>query len=226
MRIFMFMGLPYQGKSTAASTLKVLLEHSDEYKNREIMLLSTDVVRSITLRENFPSQNEYTYTKKEETIAWKRYIAKIMEFVAMSPANSVLILDGTFTSWAKIVDVFDALTLNIHSYANTRIPLVIDIVHIGSQYGEKIWLPTDEKLNKDPLVAKNWFNRCAKNESLGIASRIPEEVLRTKIEELRDSMQVLIPTCKHFMKSYHGLLYIARHFLPHHPSLFSLDKLI
>ena len=222
----MFMGLPYQGKSTAACTLRSLLLHHDDYKNREIKVISTDICRSITLREDFPDQDEFKYTKKEETLAWQRFIGQVTLFTALSPANSVLILDGTFTSWAKIVDVLDALTINIHSFADVRLPLIIDIIHVGSQYGEHVWLPTDEKLNKHPLVAKNWFNRCAKNESLGIASRIPDEVLRTKIEELRDSMQVLIPTCKHFMKSFHGLLYIARHFLPHHPSIFSINKII
>lgn len=222
----MFMGLPYQGKSTAASILRSLLLHHDDYKDREIKLFSTDEARSQVLRLAYPDQEEYQYSKEEEALAWKRFIGQITLFTALSPANSVLILDGTFTSWAKIVDVLDALTINIHSFAEQRLPLLIDIIHVGSQYGEHIWLPTDEKLNKHPLVAKNWFNRCAKNEAMGIAAEVPDEVLRTKIEELRDSMQVLIPTCKHFMKSFHGLLYIARHFLPHHPSIFSINKII
>lgn len=222
----MFMGLPYQGKSTAASILRSLLLHHDDYKDREIKLFSTDEARSQVLRMAYPDQEEYQYSKEEETLAWKRFIGQITLFTALSPANSVLILDGTFTSWAKIVDVLDALTMNIHSFAEQRLPLLIDIIHVGSQYGEHLWLPTEEKLNKHPLVAKNWFNRCAKNEAMGIAAKVPDNVLRTKIEELRDSMQVLIPTCKHFMKSFHGLLYIARHFLPHHPSIFSINKII
>lgn len=226
MRIFMFMGLPYQGKSTAASSLQALLRSHPDYKDRTIKIFSTDLARSQTLKELYPDQKEFKYTKREETLAWKYFIGQIVTFLALSPADSILILDGTFTSWAKIVDVLDTLTMNIESFASPRLPLVLDIVHIGSQYGEHIWLPTDEKINKHPIIARNWQNRCMKNESLGIAARVPEDVLRLKIEELRDSMQVLIPTCKHFMKSFHGLLYIARHFLPHHPSLFTINKLI
>lgn len=226
MRIFMFMGLPYQGKSTAAKTLKALLQNHSDYKDRDVKIISTDLARSQTLRDLYPDQKEFKYSKREETLAWKHFLCQIIEFLALSPQNSILILDGTFTNWTKIVEVLDTLVMNINSYATPRVPLIIDIVHIGSQYGERIWLPTEEKLNKHPLIARNWQNRCATNESLGIAARVPDEVLRVKIEELRDSMQVLIPTCKHFVKSFHGLLYIARHFLPHHPSIFEVNKLI
>ena len=68
------MGLPYQGKTTAAHQLVTALKSRPDYKNREIKYISTDLCRAKTLREDFPQQHEFLYTKQEETLAWQRFL--------------------------------------------------------------------------------------------------------------------------------------------------------
>ena len=226
MRIIIFMGLPYQGKTTAAKLLYGAMCASKKYQNREVKYISTDIERSRVLRECFPRQETFGYSQEEETLAWKSFIGAIFEFINCSPTNSILILDGTFTEWSKLCELFDTLTVNLDMYASQRLPLIIDLVHIGSQYGEKVWKPTELNLLKDDEVRYAWQNRCQYNKALGIASRIDDSVFNRKLQELRATLKVLVPTCKHFMTSYKGLIYFARHFLPHHPQPELIYKLL
>lgn len=226
MRIFVFMGLPYQGKTTASHLLLTALKSHPDYKNREIKYISTDVCRAKTLREDFPHQHEFLYTKQEETLAWQRFLGEITTFLALSPVNSVLVLDGTFTAWSKLCELLDILTLNIDSFASQRLPLIVDFVHIGSQFGERVWKPSDDKLNSNKKVLRAWFSRCSYNEALGIAARVPDDVFNAKVEELKMTLNTMIPMLRKFMKDYYGLIYFARHFLKHHPNISEINKII
>lgn len=227
MRIFIVMGLPYQGKTTAARRLETLLHLDPTYSQREIGYISTDICRGKTLRDDFPEQDRYRYSKQEEALAWNRFLGEITTFLALSPTDSILILDGTFTSWAKFAQVIDLITLNIDSFASQRLPLIVDIIHVGSQYGENLWKPDTEHFEKGkPHVWRAWNNRCSFNDSLGLTSEVPDDVLQTKIHQLKELQSVILSTCKSYMRSYKGLIYFARHFVRHHPSVSELRKFV
>ena len=225
MRIFMFMGLPYQGKTTAAHTLIQLLEKHPRYRDREFGYISTDNCRS-EIRQWYGTSKPYDYSEREEKDAWELFLHKMMSFLALAPTNSVLILDGTFTSWSKIVDVFDVLTMNIDSYASQRLPLVIDLIHIGSQFGEDIWRPTDLALATNPSVAERWNERCTNNRRNGLTPEIPEEVFHKKFLEMQSTLSLLVSICKKYTTDFRGCIYFARHFLNHHPRRHEIKKII
>ena len=226
MRIFIFMGLPYQGKTTAATELYRQLKYESIYKDREIGFISTDDCRGKILEDEYPNEDRYKYTAIQECQSWRLFLGEIVDFMSLSPPNSILILDGTFTQWSKICEVLDILTLNIETYANQRLPLIVEFIHIGSQFGENLWKPVPAMLEANSKVQAIWNMRCQLNESRGLMAKVPDEVFDRKVEELRETSKTLISTCKCFMKSYRGLLFIAIHYLRHHPRAREIQKLI
>lgn len=220
------MGLPYQGKTTSAKELFAQLRDHPIYKDRELGYISTDECRGELLKTEYPDDKQYKYTAIQECQSWRIFLAKVVTFLTVSPTNSILILDGTFTQWSKVCELLDILTVNIEAYASQRLPLVIEFVHIGSQYGENVWKPTALTLGSSEKVYNYWKSRCSFNEALGLTPQIPDEVFNKKCEELQESSKLLVSTCKSFMKSYRGLIYFARHFMRHHPKPREIHKLI
>ena len=221
----MFMGVPYQGKTTAAKTLIQILGQHPVYKNKELGYVSTDCCRS-DLRNWYGTSAPYAYSEIEERDTWDLFLHKMRTFLAVAPVDSILVLDGTFTNWLKVTDILDTLTLNIDSYASQRLPLIVDIIHIGSQYGEDIWRPTELALAADPQVAARWEQRCIMNKKQGLTPEIPESVFNKKFLELQSTMNLMISICKKYTKDYHGCIYFARHFLKHHPRRRDIKKII
>lgn len=221
----MFMGLPYQGKTTAAHTLIQILGHHPVYRDRELGYISTDCCRS-ELRKWYGTDAPYAYSEIEERDTWDLFLHKMRSFLAVAPPDSILILDGTFTNWLKVTDILDALMLNIDAYASQRLPLIVDMVHIGSQYGEDVWRPTELNLAANPKVAARWAQRCLENQKAGLTPEIPESVFKKKFLEMQATMQLLVSICKKYTKDYHGCVYFARHFLNHHPRKFDIKKII
>lgn len=226
MRIFVFMGLPYQGKTTAAKELLRQLRYDSIYKDREIGYISTDDCRGEILKTEYPEDKIYKYTSIQECQSWRYFLGQVVEFLTLSPTNSLLVLDGTFTQWSKVCELLDILTVNLESYASQRLPLVVEFVHVGSQYGENVWKPDPVKLETNERIRSIWEVRCQMNESKGLMPTVPEEVFQAKQQELYDTSKLLVSTCKSFMKSYRGLVYFARHFLRHHPKAQEIHKLI
>lgn len=226
MRIFIVMGLPYQGKTTAAKELFAQLRTYPLYQGREIGYISTDECRGELLKTEYPDDKTYKYSSIQECQSWRLFLGKVVTFLTVSPTNSLLILDGTFTQWSKVCELLDILTVNIEAYASQRLPLVIEFVHIGSQYGEDVWKPTAMALGSSDRICEYWRSRCSFNEAIGLTARVPEQVFERKCEEMQETQKLLVSTCKSFMKSYRGLIYFARHFLRHHPKAREIHKLI
>ena len=148
-----------------------------------------------------------------------------MTFLTLSPPNGILIIDGTLSQWSKMCELLDILTVNIEAFATQRLPLVIEFVYVGSQYGERMWMPSMLPLQNETINGR-WKSRCMENEAIGLSGEVPEAVLNRKKEEMQETLNMLVSTCKCFMKSYRGLIYFARHFLRHHPKAQEIHKII
>lgn len=225
MRIFIVMGLPYQGKTTTARELLAQLRAHPLYQDREIGYVSTDKCRGKLLKEEYPEDKVYKYTAIQEAQAWRVFLAEVVTFLTLSPTNGILIIDGTLSQWSKMCELLDILTVNIEAFATQRLPLVIEFVHVGSQYGERMWMPSMLPLQNETINSR-WKSRCMENEAIGLSGEVPENVLNRKKEEMQETLNMLTSTCKCFMKSYRGLIYFARHFLRHHPKAQEIHKII
>lgn len=213
MKVFLFMGLPYQGKSTIALSLLRFLQKIQI----DTTYISTDGCRS-EYWVNAKKEGTFDYSEESEAKSWKLFLDKIKSWTICALPSNCLILDGTMTNYYKILDLFDALTLNIDFVADSK--LVIQVFVVGSTEENQIWKPVAADFG-DPNTKINnlWKERCELKISQKIDSFVPEVIFNNKVIELRQTLKKLNKVIQSFVQSNNKKLICTISHIPHHAKL-------
>lgn len=210
MKVFLFMGLPYQGKSTIAQNLYNYLPFD------VVTYVSTDGCRS-EYWINADKEGTFDYSAESEKKSWKLFLDKVKSWVICSPPDSYLILDGTMSNAAHLIELFEALTLNI-DFASSI--LVVQIFIVGSTDEKRIWKPVSLDFG-DPKEKINtmWKKRCEIKKLQKIDSYVPDQVFANKVIEMRNTLETLPRIVKSFVKQNNKKLICTFSHLPHHAKM-------